>query len=295
MFPEDVKKGDALIVFSRRRVHEVAGELQDYGIRCSLIYGALPYDVRHEQAALFSSGRNKVLVATDAIGMGMNLPIRRVVFLEDDKFDGKSRRFLHSSEFKQIAGRAGRRGLYEKGYAASAARPGRLRRALIEEDETIDRAVIGFPRTLIGIDAPLSAIIRQWMDAEGNEGYEKEVAERELQLAREMEAEGIDDKEFIYRFITIPFDEKNEGMRGVFAEMYRAEWRGSHLSIPKHFWGELPGGLRDLEVLYQLSDLLYIYGMRFGVEEPIEDILSLKKELSEKMIEILSAKQRAGK
>ena len=87
-FPRDVKKGDALIVFSRKDVHAVAAELKRRGRKCSLIYGALPYDVRHEQAALFASGENEVVAATDAIGMGMNLPIRRVVFLVRDKFDG---------------------------------------------------------------------------------------------------------------------------------------------------------------------------------------------------------------
>ena len=50
-----------------------------------MIYGALPYDVRHKQAEDFASGRSGVVVATDAIGMGLNLPIRRVVFLQTEK------------------------------------------------------------------------------------------------------------------------------------------------------------------------------------------------------------------
>ena len=56
-----------------------------------------------------------VVVATDAIGMGMNLPIRRIVFLEDSKFDGKEERPLYDHEIKQIAGRAGRFGIYNEG------------------------------------------------------------------------------------------------------------------------------------------------------------------------------------
>ncbi len=86
-FPEDVQAGDALIVFSRRNVHAVAAQLQKKHIKCSIIYGALPYDVRHKQAELFASGKTEVVVATDAIGMGMNLPIRRVVLMETTKYD----------------------------------------------------------------------------------------------------------------------------------------------------------------------------------------------------------------
>ena len=55
----------------------------------------------------------EVVVSTDAIGMGLNLPIRRIVFIETEKFDGISRRPLKPEEIKQIAGRAGRFGLYD--------------------------------------------------------------------------------------------------------------------------------------------------------------------------------------
>ena len=63
--------------------------------------------------------RQQVVVSTDAIGMGLNLPVRRIVFLEVEKFDGVSRRPLVISEIKQIAGRAGRFGLYDTGYVLS--------------------------------------------------------------------------------------------------------------------------------------------------------------------------------
>ena len=86
-FPGSVHEKDALIVFSRRNVHAVASELQRRGVLCSVIYGALPYDVRHEEARKFMNGETQVVVATDAIGLGMNLPIRRIVFLEQSKFD----------------------------------------------------------------------------------------------------------------------------------------------------------------------------------------------------------------
>lgn len=57
----------------------------------------------------FINKENKVLVTTDAIGMGVNLPIRRIVFMAIRKFDGEEVRELTSQEVKQIAGRAGRK------------------------------------------------------------------------------------------------------------------------------------------------------------------------------------------
>ena len=74
VFPDNVKKGDALIVFSKKSVLNVAAELQRNKIRCSVIYGALPYEVRENEVDKFNSGETDVVVSTDAIGMGMNPP-----------------------------------------------------------------------------------------------------------------------------------------------------------------------------------------------------------------------------
>lgn len=115
-FPEDVKQGDALIVFSKKSVLDVAGRLEEQRVDASVIYGSLPPEIRRRQMRQFNSGRTKVVVATDAIGMGLNLPVRRIVFLQADKYDGVSRRPLLVSEIKQIAGRAGRFGIYNSGY-----------------------------------------------------------------------------------------------------------------------------------------------------------------------------------
>lgn len=84
--------------------------------------GSLPPDARKQQALLFNNQDNNlsrsfnVLVASDAIGMGLNLSIKRIIFSTLQKFDGKEERDLYSTEIKQIAGRAGRFGsLYEDG------------------------------------------------------------------------------------------------------------------------------------------------------------------------------------
>ncbi|MBP5624687.1 MAG: hypothetical protein J6X36_07445 [Lachnospiraceae bacterium] len=130
VFPQSVEEKDALIVFSKQSVIAVTAELQRNGIKASMIYGNLPYDVRMNEVQRFVTGETKVVVATDAIGMGLNLPIKRIVFLETKKFDGHTRRLLNVSEIKQIAGRAGRRGIFETGYYTSEFRYQAIRRAV---------------------------------------------------------------------------------------------------------------------------------------------------------------------
>ncbi|MEO7337680.1 MAG: SUV3 C-terminal domain-containing protein, partial [Caldimonas sp.] len=67
-------------------------------------------------AERFAQGESHILVATDAIGMGLNLPIRRILFSTMTKFDGVADRPLNESEVHQIAGRAGRFGIHEEGF-----------------------------------------------------------------------------------------------------------------------------------------------------------------------------------
>ncbi|MEO8296874.1 MAG: helicase-related protein [Burkholderiales bacterium] len=109
-------KGDAIVAFSRREVLMLRDQVADQGKSVSVIYGALPPEVRRREAERFAQGETQVLVATDAIGMGLNLPIRRVLFSTLTKFDGVGDRTLDVSEVLQISGRAGRYGLHEEGY-----------------------------------------------------------------------------------------------------------------------------------------------------------------------------------
>lgn len=107
----EVKRGDAIIVFSRNDLNKVRKILSDVGeVNSAAIYGALGPEVRRTEAARFASGEADVLVATDAIGMGLNLPIQRVLFTTTRKFDGERLRDLTIGEINQIAGRAGRFG-----------------------------------------------------------------------------------------------------------------------------------------------------------------------------------------
>ena len=101
-----VEAGDALITFSRKNVLSTAALLEQQGIKASVIYGALPPASRREEVRRFESHETEVVVATDAIGMGISLPIRRILFCTAWKFDGVGNRVLNTGEVKQIARRA---------------------------------------------------------------------------------------------------------------------------------------------------------------------------------------------
>jgi ATP-dependent RNA helicase SUPV3L1/SUV3 len=111
-----LKLGDAVVAFSRREVLMLRDAIAASGHPVSVIYGALPPEVRKREAERFAQGQSHILVATDAIGMGLNLPIRRVLFSTLNKFDGVADRELNESEVHQIAGRAGRFGIHEEGF-----------------------------------------------------------------------------------------------------------------------------------------------------------------------------------
>ncbi|MBY0412866.1 MAG: hypothetical protein K2Q18_01810 [Bdellovibrionales bacterium] len=103
-----LQKSDALIVFSRRNALKYKYDLEQIGFKVSIIYGMLSPEVRREQARKFDKGLTDVIVSTDAISMGMNLPIKRIVFSTLTKHINSQEHPITPSEIKQIAGRAGR-------------------------------------------------------------------------------------------------------------------------------------------------------------------------------------------
>lgn len=109
-----VRKGDAFVAFSRTAVYRLKRDLETRSdLKACVIYGGLPPETRSRQAQLFNTPDSgyDVLIASDAIGMGLNLNIKRVVFTTMTKFDGNDLRALEPPETRQIAGRAGRYGL----------------------------------------------------------------------------------------------------------------------------------------------------------------------------------------
>lgn len=109
---KQLEKGDAVILFSRMKIHAMKTRIEENhkDKRCAIVYGSLPPETRAQQAALFNDPDNDYdfLVASNAIGMGLNLSIKRVILESVKRNNGVDLITLPLSEIKQIAGRAGR-------------------------------------------------------------------------------------------------------------------------------------------------------------------------------------------
>jgi ATP-dependent RNA helicase SUPV3L1/SUV3 len=98
----------AIVAFSAEEVYAIAELIRRQRGGAAVVLGALSPRTRNAQVALYQSGDVDYLIATDAIGMGLNLDVDHVAFASDRKFDGYQFRRLNPSEMAQIAGRAGR-------------------------------------------------------------------------------------------------------------------------------------------------------------------------------------------
>lgn len=118
---DHLESGTALIAFSRKDVLKLKQKLQKK-YKVSVIYGNLSPEVRRDEARRFRHKKSEILIATDAIAMGLNLPIKTILFTTDTKFDGVSRRKINVNEIVQIAGRAGRYKLFDAGFLGATRR-----------------------------------------------------------------------------------------------------------------------------------------------------------------------------
>lgn len=295
--PESVRPGDALVVFSRKSVHAVAAQVAGLGMRPSVIYGALPYEVRHEEARRFNEGETDVVVATDAIGMGMNLPIRRVVFVEQEKFDGCDVRMLRPEEVQQIAGRAGRFGRYDKGYVTSVRLRGEIRRRITEPVPVIESVPVGIPEGIAYVrDATLSDCIRQWMALEQPVPFYRIGIARDLALIQEVEAKlpkgrrkETADKQLVLSLATMAFDERDKDLYRTWQRMADAELAGEELELAVPPEPEPGIRLEVLERQYRYCDLLYTYARAFGHSQRLEELVLRRDQISHAIMGVLAS------
>lgn len=268
VFPDDVQKGDALIVFSKKSVLDVAGRLEEQKVNASVIYGSLPPEIRRRQMHLFNSGKTKVVVATDAIGMGLNLPVRRIVFLQADKFDGVSRRPLLVSEIKQIAGRAGRFGIYNSGYvnAMGEKELEYIRERYEAQEEPVTQVNLGFPQILLDIEAPLDEILKIWHDVTPSEPFIKENIDEALYLYEQAKRhksmiDGFENKHTLYKMITCPIDIKDKRVVGLWLQYCMSYTADVSLQKPV-LYRDKSKGIMQYETYYKQLDLYYQFSHR---------------------------------
>lgn len=284
----DLKKGDALIVFSKKSVLALAAHLEKQNIRCSVIYGSLPPATRREQVRRFLSKETDVVVSTDAIGMGLNLPIRRIVFVETRKFDGVNKRDLNPEEIKQIAGRAGRFGLYDEGFVAAIDGVDLIRDGLARRPMPIMKAYIGFPEQLLNLPAQIDALVKIWAGMEAPSIYEKMEVDELLALYEAfltVHGDHLEDfsKQEIYKLITCAIDIDNRLVMDLWKDYCREYREVSELEFPYS-----PGNdLYDLESYYKMLDLYFQFSRKVGLPVQSENLSAERRETEEEISRIL--------
>eukprot|EP00092_Neocalanus_flemingeri_P021974 GFUD01023831.1.p1 GENE.GFUD01023831.1~~GFUD01023831.1.p1 ORF type:complete len:820 (-),score=227.95 GFUD01023831.1:113-2572(-) len=124
---DNIQAGDCIVCFNKQDIYNISRQLEQRGVEVAVIYGSLPPNTKLAMAAKFNDPNDscKVMVATDAVGMGLNLNIRRMIFYSINKIqltqDGeKEVDMISVSQSLQIAGRAGRFGTsWETGYVTT--------------------------------------------------------------------------------------------------------------------------------------------------------------------------------
>ncbi len=281
-----VQPGDALITFSKVGVLSVAEDLRQSGKEPAIIYGALPYATRRRQMEGFLNGDMEYVVSTDAIGMGLNLPIRRIIFMETEKYDGVERRALKSEEIKQIAGRAGRRGMYPRGYVGATENLELIRAGLEAVVPPIQYAVAGFSDLVLKVDFDLLEVLTEWNRMPTAEPYRKLDITRYITLISKLREQGFTlAKEQELRAANIPFDETEDALRELFFQLLRRWQAGEEIELPA-LASEQPT-LPELEQYYRKLDLYFSFAKAFDCAVDIDALEERRARVAEEINEIL--------
>ena len=260
----DIRPGDALICFSRKSVLSTAAQLEKKGFRTSVIYGALPPQARRDEVRKYMSGGSNVVVATDAIGLGISLPIARIIFAETSKFDGKQTRQLNVAEVKQIAGRAGRYGLNEYGEVLNFGEHSFIGSYLNAQSRLVKGCCIDFPREVLQTDYPLERMLQIWQNLKHSKLFIREdMQDALILLSAVKKLVRRNNRELLFDLITCPVDTSSMELVGYWAQCATAIIKGREIPEP----GFGLGSLQACELQYRAWDIHHQLLRRIGREE----------------------------
>ena len=278
---EDFRPDDAIICFSRKNVLSTAAILEKQGFRASVIYGALPPEARRNEVRKYLAGENNIVVATDAIGLGISLPIRRVVFAETQKFDGREFRPLTTAEVNQIGGRAGRYGLHEYGEVLALGSDPLIENKLGQPVRPIRQACIGFPREVLAADYPMDLLLLAWDQMPKAESFVRESMQDARILLRNLHRRITpENRELVYDLITCPVDTRSEELIVYWARCAGAILKNRH--VPEPWFGEET--LQDCELQYKAYDIRHQLLRRIGLED---DCAAQRAAICERIAELM--------
>ena len=284
---QDLKPDDALICFSRKSVLSTAALLEKNGFRASVIYGALPPEARRNEVRKYTSGETNIVVATDAIGLGISLPIKRIVFAETEKYDGKEFRTINIAEIKQIGGRAGRYGLNEYGEVLVFGDKPFIGEMLGKKAGNIKTACIAFPREVLGSGYPIALLLKTWQKMERNSAFIREDMRDALILLqclkglKEVETK----RELVFDLITCPVDTKTMELVTYWTDCVRAILLNKRIPMP-YFGTET---LADCELEYKAYDIHHQLLRRIG---QADDCTAERKAICIRIAELMKENKR---
>ena len=286
---KDVEEGDAIVLFSKKKVLSLAEEYSEKGIKASIIYGDLPPEVRRKQYDDFINKETKILITTDAIGMGVNLPIRRIIFLSVKKFDGDEIRLLTSQEVKQIGGRAGRKGIYETGYIASVGHNSEfISHMLNEKDKVITSAVIGPSDAILRIKTlPLIEKLALWSTRKEKLSYYRKMDIGDYIIILDRIKSYKLKEEIQWKLLKVPFDVTQDELMEQFLfyvdQLFVA--KSKTISKPRI----LGKTLDELEIYYQKINMYYSFNKIFNLKFEFQWIYDERIKISELINDILKS------
>ena len=261
---KDIHDNDAIICFSRKNVLSTAALLEKKGFKASVIYGALPPAARRNEVQRYVSGETNIVVATDAIGMGISLPIRRIIFAETQKFDGKERRFLTPAEVRQIAGRAGRYNMFDLGEVLTMDSNDIVEKGLERKVKSVKKLCISFPREMLLTEYPIETLLGVWQNLPENKIFSRENMQDPLILWSMLKKyAGNTDRELLFDLITCPVDTKQRELT-----LYWLNCAVAIISskpIPEPCFGTT--SLAECEMQYKAYDIHHLLLRTVGIDD----------------------------
>lgn len=290
----------AVIGFSRAMVLELKAMFESRGLRVSVIYGGLSPEVRRNEARRFREGQSDIVCATDAIGLGLNLPLDRVIFYETDKFDGEIVRRLEPSEILQIGGRAGRGPDAEGWVGAFSSRDARRIEAAMREPQSTPQPdqLPAAPTAMhvraiadhLGLDrlVPILEFFRTRLTFPGGTFY-PEVRDAVFAAAELVDGYAPNlTVEQRYALACTPIDLEEHTFRSAFSEWVETLAAGRQVKFPRRL--EDSGGLEGLEETLKLVTIYRWLALKFPhAFTDLAWVEQLRRESTERTQAILRA------
>ena len=290
----------AVIGFSRAMVLELKAMFESRGLRVSVIYGGLSPEVRRNEARRFREGHSDIVCATDAIGLGLNLPLDRVIFYETDKFDGEIVRRLEPSEILQIGGRAGRGPDAEGWVGAFSSRDARRVEAALREPQATPQPdqLPAAPTAMhvraiadhLGLErlGPILEFFRTRLTFPGGTFF-PEVRDAVFAAAELVDAYAPSlSVEQRYALACTPIDLEEHSFRSAFSEWLETLAAGRPVKFPRRL--EDSGGLEGLEETLKLVTVYRWLALKFPhAFTDLAWVEQLRREATERTQAILRA------